>query len=361
MPNAVRPSLLALITLALLVTPLAVHATTPQADAEATAAADQEEGTADASTSAEAGDASEEDEGFKLPYGLGFTIVLDQAVGIGTFVSGSQRRAQYDLAFDLRPSWKITDQHVITSRFALTQTLVTNADSGTTRKRDLLPSDTELRYTYRNAYVIPGVNVAMHPYLSVMLPSSKNSRFQKLILAVRPAISLSWKKDWLSVGFTSRVTKNFHRYTQPTINQDNGAAVARLRGNEDVGGGFIATGGRNSEWSLFNDINVSFALPLDLNLLVDFYHLVSWTYDDTPTDDRTAENADSGRGVSDVVAGTVELGWQTPVKPLSLALGATTAQTPKTPDNKSFRFPFFDFTSPSNNLTAIYFDVIASF
>ena len=78
-------------------------------------------------------------------------------------------------------------------------------------------------------------------------------------------------------------------------------------------------------------------------------------------DVETGGHAEGGRGVTDRTISTLELGWQSPIDFLSLGLGVSTDQPPKTADNGGFRVPFVDLISPSSNRTSYYLDVVGSF
>jgi hypothetical protein len=86
----------------------------------------------------------------------------------------------------------------------------------------------------------------------------------------------------------------------------------------------------------------------------------SWTYLNIPKDQFSAPDAKAGRGQRDRTFGVIDLTYQ-PWENFGFSLGLSSAQPAKTADNKSFRFPFFDFSSEGNNFTTVYFDIFANY
>ncbi len=329
-----------------------------EADAASEAAAD--EGNAPDSSGAVAtleAEDDEDEEEERPPFGG--TVIYENAVGIGTFVTGAGHRPQWGWSLSFRPRWSPDKHHTVSARFDIFQDFVEHADTVSTEKQRLWNSDTWLFYSYKDLYTIPVVDISINPGISLAFPTSPQSRFHNLIIGVRPTVSFTAAPlEWLNLTYYTRLTKNFNRYTSPVADEDDRVAIARSGGTEAIGGGEVALGGRSNEYSWLNRGIVAFTLPLDLTFTVDYIFYKFWTYSaDIESDEYSSEHATSGRGTSDVSVGALDLTWATPIKGVELALGVLTEQTPKTADNDGLRFPFFDFTSPANNLTTFYFDV----
>ena len=73
-----------------------------------------------------------------------------------------------------------------------------------------------------------------------------------------------------------------------------------------------------------------------------------------------AEAAQSGRGRTDVMAGSLEVGVEV-IDELSVAIGTLVQQAPKTADNRKFRFPFWDTTNGADNRQIFYLDITGTF
>jgi hypothetical protein len=355
-----RLSLTLMLTLALgvgsacLVSP--AHA--EEAADAAEAAGDEGEGVDSSGATATVEAEEEEAEEEKQPT-FGGTVIYENAVGLGTFVTGAGHRPSWGWSLSLRPRWSPDEHHTVSLRFDIFQDFIENADTLSTEKQRLWVSDTWLFYSYKKIYTIPVVDIDINPGISFAFPTSPQSRFHNLILGVRPTVSLTASPlEWLNVTYYTRLTKNFNRFTSPVADEDDRVAIARSGGSEAIGGGEVAMGGRSNEYSWLNRGIVAFTLPLDLTFTVDYIFYKFWTYSaDLKSDEYSSSHASAGRGTSDVQVGALDLTWETPIKGVELAAGVMTEQTPKTADNDGFRFPFFDFTSPANNLTTFYFDV----
>ena len=57
--------------------------------------------------------------------------------------------------------------------------------------------------------------------------------------------------------------------------------------------------------------------------------------------------------------GSIDVSYQLD-KRFTFNAGVQTQSTPKSADNESFRFPFYDFEGTADNLTSFYIDVTVS-
>jgi hypothetical protein len=287
-------------------------------------------------------------------------VILDNSLGLGTFVSGPDSRPSLATTLLLRPYWQINDKQQLWLRFYVTKELIQNYESTTTVPNQILIGDTELRYVYNNVAEIPGVKIKVTPILSVFGGTSLTSRYQTRLAIVRPTVKLAYTYKWANLYYEARFAKSFHQYTSPTVGASAGIAVARDKGNEDLSGA-VAIGSRNVEYVLTNRLTFVASLPKKISVSLDYMYVRYWTYDASNGDAFQAPGADSGRGVRDLTTSTIDLSWQTPWPKLAVSMGMTTAQTPKTADAGSFRPPFFDFLTPNSNQTAFYLDFIGMF
>ena len=303
---------------------------------------------------------SEEGNDEKASKPWGGLIIVDNAIGLGTFVQGVDQRASYTLTVDARVSWKFDDHQTAWLRVPVSQEIVQNYDSVTTANQTIL-GDVEARYFYNNLVNLDDIGLKVTPYLWAAGGTSQSARYQTRLLSLRPGVKVFYKLGPAQLIYEGRFTKNFNRYTSPTVDGGLGIAVARLGGSEDLAGDVVAVGGVNSEFSLLNRLTAYFAFPANLGLTVYYTYIQSWSYEWDNDDDFTAANADTGRNLSDLSQSVIDLSWQTPISNLTLSAGAVTLQTPKTADNDGFRFPFFDLVAPNSNSTTFYLDAIASF
>jgi hypothetical protein len=297
----------------------------------------------------------------KSPFGG--LVILEQDLGIGTFVSDANaRNPYYGWLLSIRPRYYFTKQLSAELRIDLQQELTNSYGTATTKKRQLMPSDTLLTVRYQNAYKEPYSGIAISPFIRLAAPTSYESAYRDLYIAAAAGFDLTRMLGPVFLDYTFRFNKNFNRYTIATVKSDKDApiAVARTKGNEELAGNLIASGVNNMSFSVYNSLNATYIINDQWSVSLVFAILNSWTYNSFPKDDLAADAAKGGRGRKDTMYGTVDLSYQ-PWANVGFSLGLSSIQPPKTEDNKSFRFPFFDFRSEANNFTNIYFDVYATY
>jgi hypothetical protein len=296
---------------------------------------------------------------------FGGLIVLEQSLGLGTFVADKYaRNPYYGLLLSARPRYYINKHMMLELRFDVQTELTSSYTTGTTKKHQFMPSDTYLTFRYSSAYKEPYTGITFSPYIRLAFPSSYESRFRDQYLSMALALDISdmLAKGHVYLNYTFRFTKNFNKYTVATVssNDEYPVAVARAKGNEELTSNLIATGAQNTSFNVLNSLMASWIINDQWSLTMQLGIINSFKYTDFPDDQYTAENAKSGRGRSDWTFGVVDLTYQ-PWKHYGFSLGVSSYQPAKTADNKSFRFPFFDFSSEANNYTNFYFDVFATF
>ncbi len=296
----------------------------------------------------------------KSPFGV--NVLLEQSLGIGTFVADKYaRNPYYGWTLQLRPRYYFTDKFFAELSFALTGELTTSYQTSTTTKRQVMPSDLILNLKYSNVYKIPGLGIGISPYLRLGAPTSYESRYRNLYLSTAAGLNLTRMfGSHVLVDYMFRFNKNWNKTAQPTITGSQ-IALSRLRGNEDVGGGEVINGDDNNiSYSVYNALTGSFIITDEWSITLQLAIQNSWTYLSIPKDEQSSPNAKEGRGQRDRTYGVLDITYQ-PWEHFGFSLGLSSAQPAKTADNKSFRFPFFDFSSEGNNYTTVYFDIFANY
>jgi len=285
--------------------------------------------------------------------------ILEQQLGIGTFVDYEYARTPYyGWLLSLRPRYYITNQLSAELRFDITQELTTSYGTSTTYKRQVMPQDLLLTLRYQDVYKIPVVGIGISPFLRIGAPTSYESRYRNLYLSTALGFDLTKMLGPVYLDYTFRVNKNWNRTTVATVTGP--VAVARFRGAEDLGNGEVATGDNNVEWSIFNSLMATFILNDQWSISLQLAIANAWTYKSYPDDALKADYAKAGRGQRDKTYGTLDVSYQ-PFEHFGFSAGISSMQPAKTDDNKSFRFPFFDFRSEANNYTQFYLDVFATY
>lgn len=300
--------------------------------------------------------------GGERAHAFGGFILLEQQLGAGTFVKDTQARTPYFAwLLSLRPRYYFTNQLFAEMRLDLQQELTTSYGTHTTRKRQLMPSDTFLTVKYQNVVKIPVVDIGVSPFVRIGAPTSYESQFRNLYLSAAAGFDLSRLIGPVFLTYTFRFNKNFNKYTVATVARDADRPVmaARSGGAEDLGGS-LATGSNNTSFSIYNSLMASVLITDEWTFTLQWAIANAWTYYVGPDDLFKAPDAKAGRGQRDVMYGVVDVTYQ-PWPNFGFSLGLSTQQPVKTADNKTIRFPFWDIHTPGDNNSVIYFDVFATY
>lgn len=291
---------------------------------------------------------------------IGATIIFDNSVGIGTFAPGEYTdRPLWSMALSMRPFVRLADNMRLTLRMDLSKDIIENADAATATKNETLLSDLILTYTVSPLVHEEVTGIKLMAWLDLLAPTSLASQTQTRILTLRPGLGLSKDFGWVSLNYQFRFDYNINQSKYPAFDVADAAEPPCLSAKLLDGGGAVCGSRSNTQFQFMNRFIVEFVPVERLAIAIDFIIYNAFGYE-MPDDELTADNAKPGLGQRDLTAGTVEISYQV-LDELALALGTTTLQPPKTLDNEGFRFPFFDYRSTSDNLTSVYFDVIATF
>ena len=296
----------------------------------------------------------------KTPFSI--NVLLEQSLGIGTFVSDQYaRNPYYGYTLQIRPRYYFTNRLFAELAFALTGELTTSYQTSTTQKRQVMPTDLTLLVKYANVYKIPVLGIDISPFVRMGAPTSYESRYRNLYLSTAAGFNLTRMfGQHVLIDYLFRFNKNWNKTAQPTISGGQ-IALSRLRGAEDIGGGEVINGeDNNTSFSVYNALTGSFIINDQWSITLQLAFQNSWTYLSIPKDQFSSANAKAGRGQRDKTFGVLDLTYQ-PFDHFGFSLGLSSAQPAKTADNKSYRFPFFDFSSAGNNYTTVYFDVYANY
>lgn len=280
------------------------------------------------------------------------TGMLEAGVGQGSFVADGYARNPY-VAWAVSTAPAYYPKPAITlSVFAKLAQELTPPDTDNYRYQPIF-YDLQLRARYAPP-PIPKLDLASVVELRAYAPTSKVSQYESLLLGAfgRWAFFRSFGPVVLAYGGSFR--KNFHRYASPSIDPGGAArAYSRIGGAEDLRGSNVAIAGNNVSFAFLNALFVSWVPRADFSLSLSYGVSQAFTYTRYPRDENTSPNADPGRGRRDTAFGGLEA-WYRFDQRFALAGGFFTSANPKTEDNQSFRFPFYDFKSTASNLTLFY-------
>ncbi len=298
-----------------------------------------------------------------------FAQVSNDTEWAGQIDDGRNAFNRWNLVFGISPSYQVGDFNFSAS-LSWVQWLTPGGGNATSS----LSGGANEPYQFRfqdiglnagwRTFTSDALGVSATPSLSVRLPTSKVARTETLLLDVGASLSLRrtfFDKLTLSGGLSAN--QYFHEYTSPVVDIDvvgHDNVHYRVGGAEDIEPGRISIGGRNLQYQVGTTLGASFGLPANLSASINYGLFNYWTYDVDNDDEFMSEHAKPGRGWSQVTMGSFGLSYQVN-EWIGTSLMATTIQTPKTADNKSFRFPFWNFAGAASNSTGITLGVSGSY
>jgi hypothetical protein len=317
--------------------------------------------------------------------GFGASVTLDAAAGAGSFVAYDKADDPYwASAISLDASWSL-DQHLTIAAAASLSWewtfLVTSCTDATGprpagapardcsdtndpngRRTDL--SDIDLQLAYDDLYTFGPLSFSART--SLALPTSRDSRATDNLFT----FGLGGRAKLALDPFSAGLGLSFHKLF-PTAEASVLEAVeaeARERGGVSVircasfrRDTCLLLSGFVPSWRSAIDLEAGFEFPWieGLSASIGAGYQYSRRYGREP-DRHTSPKVDEdgtriadGINEGDTTSGSIELAYQLDDR-LSFAFGVTSQQPARTADNKSLRFPFYDFISPAQNFSAWY-------
>jgi hypothetical protein len=286
-----------------------------------------------------------------------FNATLESSVGQGSFVANEYARNAYAAwGLTFLPVYQPIDGFRLSLLVSVAQEL-TDSDSDGARQQ-LLLSDTQLRASYR-LLTIPVAEVGVTVEGRLYVPTSLSSQFETLALGTQARLRLSRSFGDFDLRFMTAFRKNFHSYESPVLELEDSPAPppihVRAGGSEDLTGSAASVGGNNVSYSFFNELYAAYNATEALSFGISYGITTSFTYASFERDELSSRYATDGRGQRDLAIASLFVGYELDER-FSFSGGITTSASPKSADNQSFRFPFYDFESTADNLTLFYID-----
>lgn len=225
-------------------------------------------------------------------------------------------------------------------------------------------TDPLIGVTAPGVYTIPGADIRIGVGGSVLLPVTEISRTQRLYTTLSTNVGLSRAFGPVNLSYSFSVSKNFNRFTNTVLDARELDIFARIGGPEQITQALVAEGGILSEWTISNALSLGWRTPLaGLSTNVVFSLVDSFSYREDQlmqADEFTSEFARVGRGRSQFMSGAVSVSYAF-LQRYAVTTAMSTAQLPKTFDNRRVRFPFWDTQSGNLQYTSVGMTLSASF
>ncbi len=306
-------------------------------------------------TTAEDLEEDEGDTGSLLPFSVSGS--MSTSFSLGSISRDNYTTTDSVLAnFGLSLSYPITSMVSASMSMGLSKYLTPH---GSTRQYESRFADIGLGLSHSSLYTIPVAEVNISGGVDASIPTSQTSRFTGLRTSIGANLGLSRSFGDVTLSYTLGANKNFHRATSVVFNNDRYDVDVLLRQDDvsRVSDALVALDtGVLGEWSVANSLNLGYRFwDTGLSASLGFTLSDSFTYaaDAIMEDDEfTSEFAEPGRGHSQVMIGSIGLGYRF-LDHFSTGISMSTAQQPKSADNTSVRFPFFDTQTGNLSSTSL--------
>lgn len=316
-------------------------------------------------------------------------VGVSTTLGQGSFVTGPQNRTSWSGGLSLQVSGSPTNGVTLLYLQDISKTLVDNFDDAfAARAKETFVSDPlvmvlwsprvggdEPELVLDKAKAAKAAKMAaLNPMLAsggkgkpLALPGDirvnfagifsaglgRISRYRGQYGSAGLAVNLSRTFGKVMLAYRLRYNKQFHQYTNAVLDtaELDDAPIFRAGGAEDLGGGLVASSFQNTSFFFRNRLLVSWSIS-DAWTFQGMYRVTNaFTYYSAPLDERSGVFAKEGRGRSDTQLGMLSLNWTGGGWIVS---GSTTTwSVPFSADNSTYRFPFWDFISASDNITTV--------
>ena len=335
-----------------------------QADVEASDEAEADEATDEEVVLAD--EEGEEEAGSLIaPFSLSFS--LTNTVSMGALFRDSFTVTNYDvLSFGFGASYATPVDSLSLSLSAGFSKYLTEA-GGSVQQREGRFGDMRLSARYGSIFrdeEFTGINLSGS--ISGSIPTSEMSQFTNLRTAISTGIGLSRSFGNLSISYGFSFKKNFHRDTTVVADLDSYQldVLSRDGGNEFISEAQVALDtGVLSSYSFSNSLSLSYGWFTGFSTSLSFSFVDSFTYDNgtiTANDEFTSPNAVVGRGHSQGMSGSISASYSF-LDYFGASVSVSTSQQPRTADNQSIRFPFWDLETGNLSATSLSVGLSASY
>ena len=322
-------------------------------------------------------DELDDDDDEDRPWRLGGGIRM--MVGQGTFVSpandtefadevhdGSGAYNRVSMLFAVNSSYQ-WNNFEFSGEIGFSQNLT--AAGGSTRPYEGRLQDFELGASYggEEGYEIGDTGISVSPSIGMDLPTSTASRTRTMLASLSAGASISRTFfDRLSLSYSLGGSRTFHQHPNPVLDEeeirgedDFGSPLYRADGTEAVGPGRFAIGQVNTEWGMSHGIGAQVMFSERVMAGANYALQTGWSYPVAGDDEFAHERQCSGRCPGQLSMGGVMVNYLFNEN-IMINAGLNTRQRPKTADNKSFNFPFWNFNGAARNASMINVGVMGS-
>lgn len=213
-------------------------------------------------------------------------------------------------------------------------------------------------------HTFESIGLKLAPTLEIGLPTHKYSRNNTKYFDASGSLALTKRFfERLTLQGQLGAAKYFYRYKTPAVSLDRVGdenVLYRPGEAEDLGNGLVSVGGYNLSHSFSFGGAANVKIVDRLSASISYFFINFYSYPGPERDEFTAEAAQPGTNLSQVISTGVSLSYKANDW-LSMNLGTGSYMSPKTADNKSFRFPFWNTQGAAANTSWLELGVSAKY
>lgn len=223
----------------------------------------------------------------------------------------------------------------------------TDPDNSTGRRCD--PADLRISYHHTKLWQDPWLDGTVMGTAAIYVPTSYASINNQTIMNIR--LTGSYIAYFFNEKLEVMYGLSVQKYLPAAVSRQQVVTPGSISPSNGESGATGSGSGINDNWLIVNNAHVGVYFTKQWSLSMDLMVMNYFRF--AGKEDALSDPTLPTARFKDYTWGIIETSYQ-PTKWFSAALGISSMQTALTSDNKSLRFPFFDFAGPENNNTRWY-------
>ncbi len=302
--------------------------------------------------------------------GQGTFVGLENDAGVeGEKKPNSTAFDRANLIYRLQPSYRV-GEFTFGASLTMVQwltagggTALTTSSAGADEPGAVYLQDTRLTAGWKG-YTFDQIGLNLAPNLEIGFPTWKVSQHNTKLLHLGGELSVSKRFfERLTLQGAVGFTKYFHRYKTSAVDPrevGEGNVLFRPGEAEDLGNGLVALGGYNLSHLLSFGGATKIQITDKLSGSISYFFVNYYSYKGSGEDELSSEYARPNRVLSQVISTSASLSYGF-TDWLSVNGGIGSFMPPKTSDNESFRFPFWNTDGAAANRSWVQLGVEGSY
>lgn len=337
----------------------------PSGDEPVVAQADAATSSTTVTSSTEA-EAEEEEEENLLPFNL--SLGVSTSIGGAIFVPSEADRLSVATSFSLAASYSLG--HGVTLSGGVPFSWFNYGGFGASvPDNTVLVGDPYVTVSHGKIFSDEDAGVTLSGSFTVLGGASQASQFQTRYVTIKPALSLSWKLEPVTLSYSISFYKYFNGSTQRVLDCSGYSDPSECYGGRDgadpsmahvgfqaegLGGEFYTPQYYNNSFTVSNSIGLNWAILEGFSASLSVGVVSSFEYVSNDVDEFSSPNAKSGRDRADSLSASIGLSYQV-MKYLSANISFSSSAAPFGPKGDTL-----ELFNVKNGITSLSVGLTAS-